>query len=192
MYGIIHPSGFRAIQIFRAFMCLWDGHTWISKGSLIKRSFYTQRKTFQTQRKSTLHQMPDGQEDCACLGSLQIHARALHPSSSGETWRDSVHAQWQINQNKSCHVGKFPPEVVFQLARGIFPRAWGCVGLPPADTGYNSQISTLRGAEQSSSWADLRTGLWSRRGVSQKISRGFGEFQQGMLFCPRLRVCMYV
>lgn len=84
-----------------------------------------------------------------------------------------------MTENKSCHVGIFPPEVVFQVARCI-SKSLRMFGLTLANPGYNSQISTLRGAEKSMSPVDLRTGgvfLKRSEEALENSSRGFFSAQ---------------
>lgn len=128
--------------------------------------------------------MPDGQEDFPCQESIHM-ARSLQPSRSEETWHNSVHAQRWMNQNKSCRVGIFCPEVVFQVARYI-SRASGCLGLPRPIHGITLRLAP--GEEQS--WVDLRTGLWSRRNASKRSEEALENFSRGFYANPSLCVNM--
>lgn len=136
-------------KLFRYFLRFY-AHFWFTEGVLIKEPFhtkkdfsYTRTPFFLTQRKSILCfkcQMVKNSVPVKGLYIWKIHSRSPHHSGSEETWGDSLHAQRQMNQNKSCRVGYFLQRLFFRWS-GAFSKASECLGLPSPIQGITLRLA---------------------------------------------------
>lgn len=173
MHGIILAAGVRAVHIFSEFLCDSQMGTagclrvfsseWIF---LCKERFFFGGRV----HSASNARWSRGLSLSRAPAYRRFYARSPHRSGSEETWHDSCMPKNRWTGIKAVMLGYFTPEVVCQVARCI-SKSLRVFSFASANPGYNSQISTMRGAELSRPE--------NRRGVSHKMSQGFGEFCLG-------------